>query len=103
MMNWNNYNSNWKKLLGFRNTQEMLEKTITMFSFQVNKSNVEAYVHIEKGGAHQELDEDKNNHALVRFSGYVARWARNSSKRLGEPNCDEHCLPRKIFFSLKHK
>ena len=66
----------------------------------MNKSNVEAYVHIEKGGAHQELDEDKDNHVLVRFSGYVARWARNSSKHLREPNCDEHCLPRKIFFSL---
>ena len=67
----------------------------------MNKSNVEAYVHIEKGGAHQELDEDKDNHVLVRFSGYVARWARNSSKHLREPNCDEHCLPRKIFFHYK--
>ena len=80
---------------------KLYHSTCTVIYFQVNKSNVEAYVHIEKGGAHQELDEDKNNHALVRFSGYVARWARNSSKRLGEPNCDEHCLPRKIFFSLQ--
>ena len=78
---------------------KLYHSTCTVIYFQVNKSNVEAYVHIEKGGAHQELDEDKNNHALVRFSGYVARWARNSSKRLGEPNCDEHCLPRKIIFA----
>ena len=27
-INWNNYNSNWKKLLGFRNMQEKLEKYI---------------------------------------------------------------------------
>ena len=25
-INWNNYNSNWKKILGFRNMQEKLEK-----------------------------------------------------------------------------
>ena len=64
----------------------------------MNKSSLETYVNIEKGGAHQVLEEDKNNnYALVRLSGYVARWARKSSKRLGEPSCDEHCLPRKNF------
>ena len=26
LINYNNYNSNWKKLLGFRNMQEKLEK-----------------------------------------------------------------------------
>ena len=28
--NWNNYDSNWKKLLGFRNVQEKLEKEETV-------------------------------------------------------------------------
>ena len=32
-MNWNNYNSNWKKLLGFRNMQEKLEKKISLLIF----------------------------------------------------------------------
>ena len=27
-MNWNNYNSNWKKLLGFRNMREKLENEL---------------------------------------------------------------------------
>jgi hypothetical protein len=28
MLNYNNYNSKWKKILGFRNMQEKLEKVI---------------------------------------------------------------------------
>jgi hypothetical protein len=28
VINWNNYNSNWKKILGLRNMQEKLEKRI---------------------------------------------------------------------------
>ena len=32
VINWNNYNSNWEKLLGFRNMQEKLEKVIFLVS-----------------------------------------------------------------------
>ena len=31
-MNWNNKNSNWKKILGFRNMQEKLENTFFYFN-----------------------------------------------------------------------
>ena len=33
LINLNNYNSNWKKLLGFRNMQEKLEKDYTRHDF----------------------------------------------------------------------
>ena len=70
-----------------------------LFEFQVNKSNLEIFVHLEKGGAHRVSDEEKRYHALVRLSGYVARWSRNSTKKVGEPTCDEDCLPRKGAFN----
>ena len=36
-MNYNNYNSNWKKILGFRNMQEKLEKILEQAISSVRK------------------------------------------------------------------
>ena len=35
LMNQNNYNSNWKKILGFRNMQEKLENVKFKFMYSV--------------------------------------------------------------------
>ena len=41
MINKNKYNSNWKKILGFRNMQKKLEKN---FPYQIKKERIFMYV-----------------------------------------------------------
>ena len=69
----------------------------------VKRPSIDLYVHVEKGGAHKELDFNKS-HALVRLSGYMARWPQNQQNQQTEAKnvpCDENCLPRKFFFALE--
>ena len=66
----------------------------------VKSPTLDVYVHVEKGGAHKELDFNKS-HALVKLSGYLARWPQhqNNSQQqnsdVAKVPCDENCLPRK--------
>lgn len=64
--------------------------------YEVKRPTVDLFVHIEKGGAHKD-----KSHALVRLSGYYARWSTSLKRQQNNEKSllcsDEHCLPRKSW------
>ena len=56
LINWKNLNSNWKKLLGFRNIQEKLEKIFFVY-FEMAKKNL-------KFLRHESVSKQKNSSVL---------------------------------------
>lgn len=68
---------------------------------EVKRATIDIFVHMDKSGVHKTGTNAKDS-ALVKLSGYTARWSTQPRQQQQQPQhdsksqCDEHCLPRKF-------